>query len=422
MEFWQGTFAPTAISVAVLLGVASVVGRRLPIPSSILAGVLGLIAGPGVLGWLPLDTASLEVGVYHALAVVFICIGLQRPAQDRSRGEARAMAFGISTMVAMQTCIGLALALLMGVHAGFGLLLPLGFEQGPGQAMSLGAAWESAGLVDGAQVGLIVAAIGFGWSVFAGVPLVIAGRRLGWETLASAEPADDEVGEAVAPESLTSALALLAAVYAVTWATCSALSGLLAAMPDIAAMVWGFHFLIGALWATAARSLMVRVAPEALPGNGQLAQLSGTTVDLATVAALSAVQLAVLGAWWMPILAITTAGGLATLFACVWLARRGFRSAPFEHAVMWFGMSTGTLPVGLALLRAIDPRLRSPAPASAVFGSALSIPGVAPVIVGLHPLAIAGSPGLALGLCTAWLCGLLVAWWSVGGLQLREPA
>ena len=153
--------------------------------------------------------------------------------------------------------------------------------------------------------------------------------------------------------------------------------------------------------------------------DAQLSSISGTVVEFATAAALTAVQIAVLTAFFVPILAITTVGGLLTLFGTVWLARRAFVQAPFEHAVLWFGMSTGTLPVGLSLLRMIDPELRSPVPRNAVYGSALSLVGVAPVVLGLHPLAITSSPELALGLSFAWLVGLLTVWWAFAGLGAR---
>ncbi|MBX2802074.1 MAG: hypothetical protein KTR31_30615 [Myxococcales bacterium] len=413
MAYWDAPLVGTAVAVGVLLAIGSAVRRAVPIPASIVAGLLGLALGPSAMAWLPLDVAVLEAAVYHALALVFIALGLQRPSHGTLTGEARAMGFGITTIVTLQTCVGLALAMLLDVHTGFGLLLPLGFEQGPGQALALGAAWERSGLPQGAQVGLIMAAIGFAWAIGVGVPLTWLGRRLGWtDPLPRRPPPPPALYAALTHPPLTVPLAAMAAVYALTWAVCSGLSALLADVPDVAAMVWGFHFLIGAILAAGARRVLDVLGTADALQDDQLNSVSTTLVDGATVAALAAVQLSVLSRWWGPILVITTVGGLLTLVTCVALALRSFRDAPFAHALVWFGMSTGTLPVGLALLRMVDPELRSPAPQSAVYGSALSIVGVAPVVLGLHPLAITGQPSAALALSMAWLLCVGVLWWA----------
>lgn len=405
MEFWTPSAVSTLIALGALFAVGRVVASRVPVPPAIVGGVVGLLVGPSALGLVPFDVSVLEAIVYHALALVFIALGLQGSKEQGRATDARSMALGISTMVALQTSVGLLLALALGVHTGFGLLLPLGFEQGPGQAMALGTAWEASGLQDGGKVGLIIAAIGFGWALFAGVPLAMMGERR-TRTAASIE------GVTTADRSgmgFSTLLSIIAVVYGATWAVCSVLASALSGLPEIAAMIWGFHFLIAALVATVTRRALGLAGATELD-DVQLSQLSGTIVDGATVAALASVQLAVLSAWWVPIVAISGVGGLVTLAACVVLGRWGFKEAAFEHTLLWFGMSTGTLPVGLALLRIVDPDFQSPAPASALYGSALAVIGVAPIVLGLHPLAITGRPELALGLSVAWMVLMLALW------------
>ena len=404
MAYWANPVVITFLSLAVLLvlaeGVRAVIPplKNLGVPASIVAGALGLLIGPGVLGLLPMDTDVLETVVYHGLAVVFIAVALQTPKGGKTGPGVRSMAFGITTMVGMQTALGLLLALGLGVvlgshlHPGFGLLLPLSFEQGPGQALALGAAWEEGGLPDGAQVGLIMAAIGFAWSVVIGVPLVAYGRAKGW--VSDQRDADsveeDTQAEEVLPagslELLTRQIVAIGGIYGATYLVCIGASTALAGMPDIAAMVWGFHFMIGAVIAMAVRPLLAKLPAGSPIHDGLQGRIASVTVDGITCAALSAVQLAVLGAHILPILLITSVGGIATLVGCVLLARRAFPEAWFEHAVLWFGMSTGTLPMGLALLRMVDPELKSPAPVSAVLGSAASILGVAPIVLVIHPI------------------------------------
>ena len=114
-----------------------------------------------LLGLFALDIGTLELIVYQGLAVIFIAVGLQEPVKTKGGSGARSVAFALPMFAAIQAIVGLSIAAALALHPGFGSLLPLGFQQGPGQALSLGEAWESTGLVDGGQVGLIIAAAGF---------------------------------------------------------------------------------------------------------------------------------------------------------------------------------------------------------------------------------------------------------------------
>ena len=220
----------------------------------------------------------------------------------------------------------------------------------------------------------------------------------------------------------------IGAVYAATYGACFGLSTALASAPDISNMIWGFHFMIGALIAMGVRPLLARLPGGSPLHDKLLGRVAGGTVDVLTVAALSAVQLTVFGAHLFPILAVTTAGGLITLAVTVLLARRAFPEAWFEHCVLWFGMSTGTPPMGMALLRIIDPELESPAPISAVLGSAGAILGVAPIVLAIHPIPIAGwadnypaSTALALGLSVVYVAVTVALWWWTS-MRGRAPA
>ena len=445
MDSWNNPVVPTAFSLLLLLLVGEGLRALLPalrraaIPASILAGAVGLFLGPSALDMLPVDIDVLEAGVYHALAVVFIAVSLQAPKGAAPGRSARAMAFAIASMTSLQTAVGLLGVLLIGVgmgavvHPGFGLLLPLGFEQGPGQALAMGNAWEQAGLVDGGQVGLIIAAVGFAWSVLVGIPFVAWGKRRGLWQPSVARVAVDQPEE-VAPsrggagglDLLTRQVAGVGTVYAATWLVCTGLAAALASLPEVAAMIWGFHFMVGALLSIGLRAAL-NAGSIAHPFNDALlGRVASFTVDLATVAALTAVQLAVLRANWLPIAVLTTLGGVATVFACLWIGRRGFPEAGFEHAVVWFGMSTGTLPMGLALLRIVDPELRSPAPVSVVLGSSMAIVPLIPLVLVVQPATIAlfGTYGVWAtvgGLLTSllFLAVTLVVWVNFAGFQWR---
>lgn len=445
LDVWEQGWLVTALALVGCVFVAELLRRlvsplrALSLPGSIFAGVLGLLIGSQVIGLVAMDSDALKTLVYHGLAIVFIAIALTprepRDSTHPATTDATSMAFAIVVMISLQTAVGIAVvlgleAMVQPTHPGFGLMLALGFEQGPGQAMAMGRSWDAdGGLTNGEELGLIVAAAGFGWSIFVGVPLVAYGRWRGWATGCSGpsyatQPPAASLGEAGSIDVLTQQLVLIGLCYLATLGVCTSLFLIVStATPDVAAMVWGFHFIIGALVATGVRFALVRLGADASLSPVLLPRISGAAIDITTVCAIAAVEITVLASNWVPIVVLTSLGGLATLLLCLWASPRAFTEAKFEHMLVWFGMSTGTLPMGLALLRIVDPELRTSAPNSAVAGSAGATLGAIPVVLLLHPAMVATWPegrGLVVLLVATVVYGLAVAsiWWGAGRLRL----
>ena len=90
----------------------------------------------------------------------------------------------------MQAVLGGLLVILLGwfgvqLFPTFGFLVPLGFNEGPGQALSIGKVWEGVGFADAATIGLTFAAVGYFFAFFVGDPLVNRGIRNGRATFGS---------------------------------------------------------------------------------------------------------------------------------------------------------------------------------------------------------------------------------------------
>lgn len=454
MGFWESGLVFNGLLICALLFAASTLRRLIPplqkigVPDSMVAGFIGLILGPTALALLPLDTEALESIVYHGLAIVFIAVSLQTPAKGKGGGGAKSVAFAIPTFAVLQGLVGLLAVLAFTffmterMHPGMGLMVPLGFNQGPGQALSLGKAWEASGFTDGGDVGLIVAAMGFAWAVFIGVPLVWLGRKLGWakDPGRSPDSAKLESTQAAAKvpgkgglELLSTQGAWIGVVYLATYGCLLGLDHLLESKPGIQPMIWGFHFIIATFLALGLRRVVDKLTsttslPDHMLDDRMLGRISGTTVDLITCGALAAVSLTVFRANLVPILVLTTLGGTATLLGCLWLARRAFPSAPFEHAVVIFGAATGTLPTGLALLRILDPEMEGPVPANVVLGSAGALVLSIPLLLVVLPIPIAGyaedyfgSILLAAGICVVYIAALLIGWRFLGPLRFESP-
>jgi ESS family glutamate:Na+ symporter len=432
VAFWSSVDPLTLLFIVafallgrVVLGAAPAL-QALGLPQSLVGGALAFLAGPALLGWVPFDPHTLEAVVYHGLALVFIAFALQPVTPAPLPGGARSIAFAIPWLTAAQGVLGLVVVLLWpgGLHPGFGMMLPLGFSQGPGQALSMGKAWESMGMTDGSQIGLAVAAMGFVACSLGGVLLVAVARRRGWLAPAAGDEATVAVSLPAPPgpgelDRLAQQLGLCAVVYLGVYAALTALSRALAGQPQLAAMVWGFHFLLGLALAVALRFTLRRAGRSAATDPAILDRVGGSVVDLSATAAIAAISLQALRAHWAPILVLSVACTVFTLFACVWLARRTFDEHPFAHALTLYGTMTGTLPTGLALLRAADPALAGPVPRHMLAGVAASLVPSLPLLLVLLPMPVLGWPESHPGASLRTIGGLLVYLLVVGALWRR---
>ncbi len=442
MQYWTPGIVVNLLALAVLLGLAAVLRnrigplRRLGIPDCIVAGTLGLLVGPSVLDLVPYSIPDLELLIYHGFALVFIAVGLQRSRPGTHPGGARSVAIAIPTLAVMQMVLAFAIVAAWqawgGLHPGFGLLPMLGFSQGPGQALALGAAWEPLGMVDGAQLGLTFAAAGFATCIVLGIPVVAWARRAGWVTqrppvttpVQVEEPSTDQG----AMEPLSASVVIIAVIYAAVFGIIAAFVSVLPEGSSLIPTAWGFHFIVGALLAIAVRRGARASSRESWLHDRLIARLAVLAVDITTTAALCAIELAILGRWLAPIVAICVVVGGATLLASIWMARRAFPEEPFEHALLMFGMSTGTLPTGLALLRTVDPHLQGPVARNATLGISGSVPFMAPLLVGVLPFAVslwpqgqASSVGIPLAVLAVYAVGLAIAWKLMTPARRRRP-
>ncbi|MBQ1789510.1 MAG: sodium:glutamate symporter, partial [Oscillospiraceae bacterium] len=160
--------------------------RRSLIPIAVLGGFLLLIVK--IIGLVDLDEDLLEMLVYHGIALGFIAMSLRVPsAKDLARkGDLTGLKSGaviVSTYL-VQGLIGLLITLLLGytvmprLFKAAGMLLPMGFGQGPGQANNVGSSYEALGFAGGRSFGLAIAAAGYLVACIVGVVILnVLSRR-----------------------------------------------------------------------------------------------------------------------------------------------------------------------------------------------------------------------------------------------------
>ena len=190
------------ISGAILL--ANLLRRRVPfirkslMPVAVLGGFLLLLVK--VTGVVPVDTEFMEILVYHGIALGFIAMSLRVPPEkDKADTDLTGLKSGaviVSTYM-VQGVTGLIVTLLLGftvmpqLFKAAGLLLPMGYGQGPGQANNVGSTYEALGFGGGRSFGLAIAAAGYLVACIVGVVIlnVLSRRgRLGSSRGAASQP------------------------------------------------------------------------------------------------------------------------------------------------------------------------------------------------------------------------------------------
>ena len=130
---------------------------------------------------------------------------------------------------------------------------------------------------------------------------------------------------------------------------------------DIAKMVWGFFFFFGIIFALLVRGVMEKLDLGYLIDRGIQKRITGWSVDFLLVATISAIEIAIIWKYLLPMSIISIITGIVTLFVIVYIGKRIWREYAFERTVGIYGTCTGTVPSGLLLVRILDPDFQTPA-------------------------------------------------------------
>lgn len=429
--------------------------QRFLIPNALTAGFMLLPFFNYAAPLIGLSQASLESLIYHLLSLSFISMSLRK----RDGKAFSKSIFSTSTMIVssltIQGIIGFGLTFLAiltffpDLFPSFGLFIPLGFELGPGQAMSIGLGWQKLGFEGGGTIGLTFAAFGFLWACFGGVFLINLGIRKGWlgEKQAQAlkkskvrsgvvkEGEQKRAGallttESEAIDTMTINAAVVAGVYLITYLFLKLITWLLGFVgplgQELAINLWGLSFVFSAVLALVVRRIMDVLGVSVILDNGSLTRISSFSVDLLVCASVGAISLAVLFKNLIPLVTMVVVAGAATMVYTLWISSRVFKDHKFERAIMLYGASTGTLPTGLALLRVVNPNFETPVATDYMYGSGIAFFLVIPYILSINLPAYGfarSDPSryfIMVGLLAAYLLAVVIALRVLGG-KFRHP-
>ncbi len=365
--------------------------RRSLLPSALLAGLLILCLKPFGFFASMVDKSSMEIVTYHALGLGFVAMALKNKKIKSATTTIKVVETGAVTASTyiLQGLVGLLVTVpifLLGKKLFYasGLLLPMGYGQGPGQALNFGvtfASWANdQGLVfHGADFGLSIAATGFIVGSLVGVIYMNILRRRGKlkirekaeserYTLADYE-SEGEIPHSESIDKLTVQLCLVLLVYAMVFLLMYGVQQLDLGnfgVKTLKPLVWGFNFLWGTLLGVLVRWLIGRLRKRNLMqreyiNNHYLDRIAGTCFDIMIVAGTAAIDFNNLRGLWLPLILTCTIGAVVTFFYVLRCCRKLYPDYEYEGFFSMFGMLTGTASNGMILLREIDPRFETPA-------------------------------------------------------------
>lgn len=380
-------------------------------PACVTGGIIGFILmNTGILTKAGVSSAACNsiVGVFFTLS--FISIGLTatpKSANEHSGDAAKevlkgSLGMGLTwnMLYALQPIIGFGVLLLIGsffsMSPEYGLLIPFAFCQGPGQSATFGGMIQEAGWTGAQQVAITYAVLGFLFAFAVGVPLAKYGMKHGLPSFPR------EISTPIAkgiykPEEQTQVAgmmttyngnidtlgfncALVGLCYIITIPICNFLKSIpFSFIQTIGAMT----FFVGLFVAYGVKWILVKTGVKKYHDDALQARITGFTTDFLIAGAFMAVQMTVVGKWLIPIMLVAISTGLVTFFIVLFFASHIGGRFDFERVLGLWGCVTGTCPSGIALIRIVDPELRTTAATEMGSMNAAMIPAtvLAPIII-----------------------------------------
>jgi len=383
--------------------------RKCLIPSALLGGALLLISNiiTKQLGFMLVDNRLMQVITYHCLAIGFAAMSLKTEKSTHKTNRAQIVEFGAlqggAYMLQAFTGLGITLLLFLFTCDGAqvisyicGLILPLAYGQGPGNALS----WDinftntpAAQFAGNGSFGLSLASIGFVVASVFGVlyiniykkrgDLYVRKGNISEEFVDQTNPSGKEIPDNESVDKFTLQAGLVALAYALSFGF-MCLLGVLSDFTN--SIAWGFNFLWASLAAMLIRFIVKQLRKHNLMhrdyiNNYQMDRISGFSFDLMIVAGVAAIEINDIKNYILPIVILSVAGSIITYIYIRLVAKECFKGFEHEFFLMGFGTLTGTASNGMILMKEIDPGLNTPTSSLYILSNFPAMLMIAPLLL-----------------------------------------
>lgn len=351
--------------------------QRMFLPASIIAGILGLALGPNGIGVLPF---SGQIGVYPAIliAVIFGTLPLLSPRIDWHAIKTRVGSMWSYSQLAMVLMWGggLLFAMLLinpfwnDIHDGFGLLLAAGFVGGHGTAAAIGSTFAQNGWEEATSLAMTSATIGIITAIGIGILFIKRGAAKGDTSfLADFNDLPDELrtglippGSRVKSETDTvSSISIDPYIFHIAIVTIIAMGGYYLSelgvklLPNVAIPAFSLAFLVGLL----VKKVLNSTNTEKYVSTDVINRISGSATDVLVAFGIASISLSVVLDYLFPLILLFIFGIIYAYVFFAILSKKFFAEHWFEKGIFTWGWTTGTVAMGMALLRIVDPEAKS---------------------------------------------------------------
>lgn len=403
--------------------------QKLFIPPSLIAGLLGLALGPNGLGWLPF---SGELGTYASILIAFVFAALpfssaSTPLKEVVRTAGPMWAYAQLGMLLQWGIVGLLgifviNAIWPDLHEAFGIMLPTGFYGGHGTAAAIGAAFEDQNWEDARSLGMMTATIGVICAIGGGLIFIKwATRHKQTAFISDFSELPDELKSGLVPNNkrtsigsaTTSSISIDSLTFHFALICVAALLGYLCSrgvknfFPMLELPVFSCAFVV----ALCLKRLFdfVKISEYVCPQT--TIRIGSMSTDLLVAFGVASIKLSVIVKYAVPLIVLVVLGTIVTFLITFYFGRRLSKTYWFERTIFAWGWWTGTMAMGIALLRIVDPKLSS----KAMEDYALAYLPIAPleiVLITFAPVLFVNGFGvwLLLGCLALAAITILIAW------------
>ena len=382
--------------------------RKCLVPSALLGGTLLLLVNifAKQFDFVMVDNRLMQVITYHCLAIGFAAMSLKTEKSTHKTTPAQVVEFGAlqGGTYMLQAFVGLGITLILFAVTRYGgsvisyicgLILPLAYGQGPGNALS----WDinftntpAAQFAGNGSFGLSLASIGFVVASVFGILYINVSKKHGNLSVrsgnASAVPVIheqseyEELPDNESVDKFTLQMGFVALAYALAFGFMC----LLGAISDFTNNIgWGFNFLWASLSAMLIRAVVKHLQKGKLMhheyiNNYQMDRISGFFFDLMIVAGVSAIEINDIKNYILPIVILSVVGTVITYIYIHMVSRECFKGFEHEFFLMSFGTLTGTASNGMILMKEVDPQLRTPVSSLYILSNFPAMVMIAPLL------------------------------------------
>jgi len=382
--------------------------RKCLIPSALLGGALLLIVDiiANQFGFVLVDNRLMQVITYHCLAIGFAAMTLKTEKSTHKTKKTQIFEFGAlqggTYMLQAFVGLGITIALFLLTRYGeavvsyvCGLILPLAYGQGPGNALS----WDinftntpAAQFAGNGSFGLSLASIGFVVASVFGVLYINIHKKRGNLFVRKDQPVAEngyineqgcrEIPDNESVDKFTLQAGFVALAYAISFGFMC----LLGVISDFTnSIAWGFNFLWASLAAMLIKFIVKKLRKTNLMhrdyiNNYQMDRISGFSFDLMIVAGVAAIEINDIKNYIVPIVILSVVGAGITYIYIRFVAKECFKGFEHEFFLMSFGTLTGTASNGVILMKEIDPGLRTPTSSLYILSNFPAMVMIAPLL------------------------------------------